>query len=209
MLDKKTHILDCALAVCKSKPVALVTMKDIIREASISQGGIYRYYKDLDDVFVALLNRFFEQRDNKYKLDRIFEVKDSPQKVVFLLCKLMNNNLQFEMENYNRVVYEIRNMYLREKIRYNHIKSQLHEDLDYGYLCEKLGEFIDENVSKGRFTPLLEPNLVLAFIASSYDGIYSRLMLEYKTKSAKYMAVTTTDLLTTLFETMNIYLKIK
>ena len=48
--NKKKFIVDAAYQVCLRKPVEMVTMMDVIEETGLSQGGIYRFYKDLDDI---------------------------------------------------------------------------------------------------------------------------------------------------------------
>ena len=41
---KKQMIVDAAYSVCLRKPVEMVTMSDVIEEAGLSLGGIYRFY---------------------------------------------------------------------------------------------------------------------------------------------------------------------
>ena len=41
--EKKQVILDATFRICMRKPVYQVTMKDVIKETGMSQGGIYRY----------------------------------------------------------------------------------------------------------------------------------------------------------------------
>ena len=48
--NKKKFIADAAYRVCLRKPVEMVTMMDVIEETGLSQGGIYRFYKDLDNI---------------------------------------------------------------------------------------------------------------------------------------------------------------
>lgn len=47
---KKRQIADAAYRVCLRKPVMMVTMQDVIEETGLSQGGIYRFYKNLDEM---------------------------------------------------------------------------------------------------------------------------------------------------------------
>ena len=48
--SKRSMIVDCAYKVCLRKPVEMVTISDVIAETGLSQGGIYRFYKDLDEI---------------------------------------------------------------------------------------------------------------------------------------------------------------
>ena len=73
---KKASIIDAALEVCKRKTVSSVTMQDIIDEAGISQGGIYRYYKNIDEVLTDLLSRIrMEQYESIDRLNAVFDQK--------------------------------------------------------------------------------------------------------------------------------------
>jgi AcrR family transcriptional regulator len=71
IIKKKTEILDAALLIFQKKPLYEMTMLDIIKEAGLSKGGIYRYFSDIDEVIIALINR--ETVKNKYihKIDEI------------------------------------------------------------------------------------------------------------------------------------------
>ena len=46
---KKQLIVDAAYKVCLRKPVEMVTMMDVIEETGLSQGGIYRFYKEAEE----------------------------------------------------------------------------------------------------------------------------------------------------------------
>lgn len=45
--QKRRKILDAAYVVCMQKPMHEVSMRDIISESGLSQGGIYRYFQTL------------------------------------------------------------------------------------------------------------------------------------------------------------------
>ena len=49
--NKKNLIIRAAYDLCIRKTVSTVTMQDIINETGLSQGGIYRFYKDIDEIF--------------------------------------------------------------------------------------------------------------------------------------------------------------
>lgn len=86
---KKNSIIDAALEVCKRKTVSSVMMQDIIDEAGISQGGIYRYYNNIDEVLTDLLSRIrTEQYDS---IDRLNEVIDRRKEEIIALRELPPN----------------------------------------------------------------------------------------------------------------------
>jgi AcrR family transcriptional regulator len=55
--ESKQHILDTAAAVFAQKGLAATKISDLAEAAGVSQGLLYRYFTDKDDVFVALLER--------------------------------------------------------------------------------------------------------------------------------------------------------
>lgn len=54
--ERKAYILKCASEVLMEKPLFQVTMRDIIKKTGFSQGAIYRYYANIDEIFIALIN---------------------------------------------------------------------------------------------------------------------------------------------------------
>lgn len=71
---KKAKIIDAALEVCKRKTVSSVTMQDIIDESGMSQGGIYRYYKNIDEILTDLLSRI--RREQVGSTERLAQAID-------------------------------------------------------------------------------------------------------------------------------------
>jgi AcrR family transcriptional regulator len=55
----KQHILDKAAEVFASRGLANTKISDLAEAAGISQGLLYRYFTNKDDVFIALLERAF------------------------------------------------------------------------------------------------------------------------------------------------------
>ena len=63
--SKKRLITDAAYQLCLEKTVSTVTMQDIINRTGLSQGGIYRFYRDIDEIFADMLmeNKGADRRD--------------------------------------------------------------------------------------------------------------------------------------------------
>ena len=54
---KRQLITEAAYQLCLRKPVEMITISDVISEAGLSQGAIYRYYDSLDDILADVLTR--------------------------------------------------------------------------------------------------------------------------------------------------------
>ena len=55
--ESKQHIMDIAAEVFAKKGLANTKISDLAEAAGVSQGLLYRYFADKDDVFIALLER--------------------------------------------------------------------------------------------------------------------------------------------------------
>ncbi len=61
--EKISKIINATLEVLKTKPLYNVTMLDIIKEAGLSKGGIYLYFKDIDELLVVAINALAREQD--------------------------------------------------------------------------------------------------------------------------------------------------
>ena len=57
-IEKKEKILEAATRIFMEKGYFGTNTADIAREAGISTGSVYAYYKDKKDILMAMLNRF-------------------------------------------------------------------------------------------------------------------------------------------------------
>ena len=73
---KKKAIADAAYRVCLRKPVEMVTMMDVIEETGLSQGGIYRFYKDLDEILSDVIAGMREDYNIIDDLEQLFSSKE-------------------------------------------------------------------------------------------------------------------------------------
>ena len=55
--ESRQHILDETAEVFANKGLANTKISDLAEAAGVSQGLLYRYFTDKDDVFIALLER--------------------------------------------------------------------------------------------------------------------------------------------------------
>ncbi|MGD1118802.1 MAG: TetR/AcrR family transcriptional regulator [Dehalococcoidales bacterium] len=55
--ESRQHILDRAAEVFASKGLANTKISDLAEAAGVSQGLLYKYFLDKDDIFIALLER--------------------------------------------------------------------------------------------------------------------------------------------------------
>ena len=169
--NKKLSILDAALAVCKKKPLHQITMKDVIRESGISQGGIYRYYKNIDEILVDVMNKSFSNIDFRQMVNNvIINSKNSSEAVKNLICLLaeyMNDNAT----TLGKFQFELTQLVAYKPDRINSISAQNRHVENTQYFMNQLFEVIRNGVSKKDFQPVIPLNDIICFISTSIDGI--------------------------------------
>ena len=77
--EKRNQILDAAFAVCNRKPAYDVTMSDIVAETGLSQGGVYKYFGNIDSVLAALIDRANTQGNYFGVIDKVMNSGLSPE----------------------------------------------------------------------------------------------------------------------------------
>jgi AcrR family transcriptional regulator len=169
--QKRNSILNAALKVCRRKPLHQVTMKDIIRESGVSQGGIYRYYKSIDEILVEVINRSSSNIDNKKVIDSIVEAGKTPAQTVKNLFAFLANYMNDNAATLGKFQFELTELVAYEPHRLNSISVQnRHADIAQ-YLINQLFTVIRNGVSSGDFSPVLPLDDIFGFISTSIDGI--------------------------------------
>ncbi|HEX3029675.1 MAG TPA: TetR/AcrR family transcriptional regulator [Clostridia bacterium] len=169
--QKRDIILNAAFNVCKRKPLYQVTMKDIIRETGISQGGIYRYYKSIDEILVEVINRSTLDIDYIQLINDLImnskTSKDSVQSLFGFLAEYINNNTT----TLGKFHFEIIELIAYEPNRIKTISAQNMHVNTTQHFIKRLFEVIQRGISSEEFMPTLPLNDILGFISTSIDGI--------------------------------------
>ena len=82
--DKESTIFEAALRTIRQKGFHKARMSDIAREAGISYGLVYHYFRNKEDLFDAILNRWW---DGLFHL--MGKIRDSGQDVRERLRRLI------------------------------------------------------------------------------------------------------------------------
>lgn len=53
--EKRKFIVDCTLKVLEEKTFHQITMRDVIRETGFSQGAVYKYYNNLEEILSVII----------------------------------------------------------------------------------------------------------------------------------------------------------
>jgi len=169
--QKKNQILDAALLVYAEKPVFAVTMQDIINRVGFSQGAIYRYFRDADDVLIAVYNRFFSTVDFSDSLGDILNASESPEQILRNLFSRLAEYCCETLKLYSKIRFELLMLYIAYPARGEKIKNALKVKQSNNLALEAVFSFIAEQVKRGYFKPIIPLDRIVSFAAVSYDGI--------------------------------------
>ena len=171
--NKKRKIIDAAYKVCLKKTVNTVTMQDIINETGLSQGGIYRFYKDIDEILSDMILYLREKENIKENVDRILEQANelSPKEVTNQIFEMLAEFMTRELTGIEKIDFELSVLAMNHPERVDKILKNIPNTGNMEYLTLRTMEYFVEQVKAGRIRPRVEVEELLAFISSAYTGI--------------------------------------
>ncbi|SMF69418.1 transcriptional regulator, TetR family [Paenibacillus uliginis N3/975] len=178
VIKKKNTILEAGLSVCKVKPLYEITMRDIIKASGVSQGGIYRYYSDLDEILVAVINQANANADYTQVVDAIIENSNSPKESINKLFTFLGEYIKENLSTVGKIQFELTIVFANNPERQEKILSNITENESGQYLVERLFSTIHEGISLGSFQPVVSPEDLFTFIMTSIDGIVRDVVLQ-------------------------------
>lgn len=189
--NKKNQILDAAFAVCKRKPAYDVTMTDIVSETGMSQGGVYKYFNNIDLVLAALIDRANSQGNYRERIEEIMKSNDSPEVILHQLFLISEQYFSEMLISYNKILFELSTLFVYNPDRSKRINRHVTTSSTFGYLTRCASEVITNGTEKGYFTPIISVENIMAFIIASFDGIIRDVTLSgcYSGKTVSPLAV--------------------
>lgn len=178
VIKKKNAILEAALTVCKVKPIYEITMRDIIKASGVSQGGIYRYYSDLDEILVAIINQANANADYKQAVDTIIENSDTPKETIKKLFTFLGEYIQKNLSTVGKIQFELTILFANNPERQIKILPYITENESGQYLVEQIFKTIHVGISLGSFKPEVLLEDLFTFIMTSIDGIVRDVVLQ-------------------------------
>lgn len=173
MRNKKHKIMEAAYAVCLEKTVSTVTMQDIINKTGLSQGGIYRFYKDIDEIFRDLILYLRKKEDLKEKTDKILAQAEerSPKEITRLLFDMLADFMKRELMGIEKIDFELSVLAMNNPARVDKILKNIPEAGNKEYLTIRTMEYFTQQAALGKIRPRVSVEELLSFIAAAYTGI--------------------------------------
>ena len=154
IVNKKKRITDVAYELCLEKTVSTVTMQDIIDRTGFSQGGIYRFYKDIDDIFSDMIRQMRERVSIKEKIDEILGQKEilTPQGITDRLFAMLADFMESELMGIEKIDFELSVLAMNMPDRIEKISDKAYrnvtEKFRWGGLDSGKDIYLDETVRR-------------------------------------------------------------
>lgn len=178
-LNKKIEqILDAAFVIFEQKPLYEMTMLDVIKEAGISKGGIYRYYTDIDEVIIALINRESAKKNYKNEIDEILAKSESKKATIEALFDFLANYINDSPSSLGKFQFELTVYLSNHPEKADKFKKNLTEQENGQYLISSIFNAIKEGISNGEFKPIFLIKDIFTYIITSIDGVVNKVVLQ-------------------------------
>ncbi len=175
--EKRKEILHSAFLVCERKTVSSVTMQDIIDESGLSQGGIYRFYSNIDEILADLLSEIRTELFFEDKLDSVdwqsMSLLESGKKVWEIIC----NHIKEHYTHY-KIQFEYFILLTNFPKRADVIVKNLKVSDPYECLNKRVYRVLDEAINSGRIKPVISLDSYFSYVAVFFDGMLKRLFAD-------------------------------
>ncbi|ANE47229.1 TetR family transcriptional regulator [Paenibacillus swuensis] len=185
--NKKQEILEAAKRVALKKPIYHVTMRDVVLEAGMSQGGVYKYFSNIDVLFAALLGQNSLTSEVKDEIDAIFAENKDPMQVLHVFLTYVGAYIETSVSGSGKIIHELMAFYANEPERFEKVSSQLLRASTLGYLHTAFSCFLQEQVAAKKFSPAVPLEEVIAFMATTINGIVHDAIMAQNAAYARHL----------------------
>ena len=178
---KRREIIDAAYRVCARKPITSIDMKDIIAETGFSHGVIYRYYKDLDEVFKDLVITINSENKIDDRLDEILNNADIREweQTIYDICQMLADYMKEVGTDLLKVSIYGDMLAMTDPERAMNIARRLGKDEQSPllYATEAMTDFLTKAVKQNKLKPAVPVDQIIQFFIVNYHGIQSGYVL--------------------------------
>ncbi|MBQ8983121.1 MAG: TetR/AcrR family transcriptional regulator [Lachnospiraceae bacterium] len=171
--NKKKSIVDATYRVCLRKPVEMVTMTDVIEETGLSQGGIYRFYKDLDEVLCDMIANMRSDYNITCRIDEATNDKDAGfEEITHRVCSILAEVMEEHLLDIQKINFDLNVLAINEPKRAAKIIGAVKGgNGNLEYLAKVTLPLIEKACKERQLTPKRPPKEILEFISAAYTGI--------------------------------------
>ncbi len=188
--NKKKLIVDAAYKVCLRKPVEMVTMMDVIEETGLSQGGIYRFYKDLEEILSDVIAGMRLNYNIIDEVERLFSAKEklSFEEGVYKIFDILADVMEKHLMDIQKINFDLTVLAINEPERAEKIIGGIKGQSSFGYLSTVALPNLFKECEKKKYKLRDKPENIANFISSAYTGIEMNCILTacYKAPMGAY-----------------------
>ena len=171
--NKKKFIVDAAYRVCLRKPVEMVTMMDVIEEAGLSQGGIYRFYKDLEEILSDVIAGMRMNYNIIDEMEQLFSASDemSFEEGVHKIFDILADVMEKHLMDIQKINFDLTVLAINEPERAEKILRGIKGKSSLGYLSTVALPNLFKESKKRKYKLRDKPENTANFISAAYTGI--------------------------------------
>lgn len=171
--NKKKFIVDAAYRVCLRKPVEMVTMMDVIEEAGLSQGGIYRFYKDLEEILSDVIAGMRMNYNIIDEMEQLFGASDemSFEEGVHKIFDILADVMEKHLMDIQKINFDLTVLAINEPERAEKILGGIKGKSSLGYLSTVALPNLFKESKKRKYKLRDKPENIANFISAAYTGI--------------------------------------
>ena len=176
--NKRRKIVESCYQVCLRKPVEMVTISDVIAETGLSQGGIYRFYKDLDEILTDMISNMRRDYDITGALDAIVKDKEASfEDITRGICGVLGEAMEAHLMDIQKINFDLTVLAINEPERADKIIRNVKGKGNMDHLARVIFPYLFEACSANKLTPRHNPIELYQFISSAYVGIEANCIL--------------------------------
>ena len=179
--NKRREIVDAAYRVCARKPITSIEMKDIIAETGFSHGVVYRYYKDIDEIFKDLVITINSENRIDDRLNEILanSKPDDWEQTIYDICGMLADYMKEVGTDMLKVSIYGDMLAMSDPERAMRIAKRLGKDEQSPllYATEVMTAFLTKIVKDNNLKPASTVDEIIQFFIVNYHGIQSGYVL--------------------------------
>ena len=171
---KKQMIVDAAYSVCLRKPVEMVTMSDVIEEAGLSLGGIYRFYKDLDEGLCDMVTRMRLDYNFIDKFEKLKSIENpNINDMIYKFCDILGDTMEKHLMDIQKINFDLTVLAINEPKRAEKIIGSLkgRGTGNFEYLARTALPMLVKAAKQAGLKPRGKDKDIYNFISAAYTGI--------------------------------------
>jgi AcrR family transcriptional regulator len=147
-------------------------MRDIIKRAGFSQGTIYRYYANLDEIYTDFINKNTTYDSLEQRIEALLASAQSEKAILSECIIEIGGYVEGLLKSVGeKTCFELLVLYAYDNEKRKVIFPRLRFKQCLEYVQDKIVEYFISCVRQGVFHPTISMEAMITFIGISIDGI--------------------------------------